>query len=370
MVTILGSLFAKMKVAQRLCKVAQALGLSTYVPFKMVFVRGVMLHGHYDETMSVPLTAAGLVVGDYNHIFALQNIGGQRSDTDACTIADYHEKYNYFSEPNPPGWDAGNGTLFARSETEESDYDDLWQMDNDQLYGFQKKPRGLGLKLALGDEDARGLLSNYVLGNPGLCNYVYRGPQLHELKPLSDFLGDSPFGSTATTSLFHRDSSGMATFTSEEAQAASDYIASMDLDGRVMAAVQEKKFELPQQMDEKDEYYCNESTYVESLSVLIYLVAVFVLTHNLPGSYSNLSLLYVTGLVRLDPSIDATSNAIALSPKEFNAWPTKEQRRAALNAARNNFARSGISGYVSHHFYEYDYFRASESEMSDESDDY
>eukprot|EP00985_Skeletonema_marinoi_P005293 scaffold2282_cov136-Skeletonema_marinoi.AAC.3 len=67
------------------CEISRVLGFSRYVPFKMVFVRGVTLHGHYDRPESVPLTTAGLVVGDYNHIFALQNIGGQMGENVAST---------------------------------------------------------------------------------------------------------------------------------------------------------------------------------------------------------------------------------------------------------------------------------------------
>ena len=52
------------------------------------------------------------------------------------------------------------------------------------------------------------------------------------------------------------------------AKAASIYIASMDLDGRVMAAVQSKMFELTQELKEVNDYYCNESTYMERLFLI------------------------------------------------------------------------------------------------------
>ena len=77
----------------------------------------------------------------------------------------------------------------------------------------------------------------------------------------------------------------------------------------------------------------------------------------LSGSYSNLSLLYVTGLIRLDPSIEATSTAVTMPRKKFEkVWPTKEQRKAALVAAKKHFKDMGISEYVPSYFYTDDYF--------------
>jgi hypothetical protein len=243
-------------------EVSRLLGFSSYVPFKMVFVRGVMLHGYYNNPMSVPLSVAGLVVGDYNHIFALQNIGGQRGHTQACSVNDYHTTHNYFSQENPPGWDETNGTLFAKEEDDDEDtWDDNWEEEQEQLHEFLDKPRGLSLRLALGDGDVRSTLSGCILGSVW-SERGYDGPQFHELRPLSDFIGsDSASAESSNTArLFHLDESGKATFTADEAEAASKYISSMDLDGRVLAAVQKKRFELTQEMKEADEYYCNEST--------------------------------------------------------------------------------------------------------------
>ena len=75
----------------------------------------------------------------------------------------------------------------------------------------------------------------------------------------------------------------------------------------------------------------------------------------LSGSYSNLSLLYVTGLIRLDPSIEATSTAVTMPRKKFEkVWPTKEQRKAALVAAKKHFEDMGID--IPSYFYTDDYF--------------
>eukprot|EP00984_Skeletonema_dohrnii_P006675 scaffold2374_cov78-Skeletonema_dohrnii-CCMP3373.AAC.6 len=188
--------------------------------------------------------------------------------------------------------------------------------------------------LPFGDKDVRTKLSGYVLGSLWSERHGYNGARIHDLRPLSDFLGDlTSVEDSDTMNLFHRDESGKATFTAEEAAAASNYVASMNLDERVLAAVQKKRFELTQEVEEKDDYYCNEST------------------------YSNLSLLYVTGLIRLDPSIQATSTAVAMPRKKFEkVWPTKEHRKAALVAAKKHFEDMGIGEYVPSYFYTDDYF--------------
>eukprot|EP00956_Cyclotella_meneghiniana_P029368 scaffold70796_cov30-Cyclotella_meneghiniana.AAC.1 len=143
----------------------------------------------------------------------------------------------------------------------DSYYEDNWHIDEQRLLDFQEKPRGLELKLVLGDRNPRSTLTGYVLGTSFSETYSHGGPQsLCEFEPLSDFVGESMPDET-TGRLFHLDESGKATFTAEEAKAASIYIASMDLDGRVMAAVQKKRFELTQELKEVNDYYCNESTY-------------------------------------------------------------------------------------------------------------
>ena len=65
----------------------------------------------------------------------------------------------------------------------------------------------------------------------------------------------------------------------------------------------------------------------------------------------------MTGLIRLDPSIEATSTAVTMPRKKFeNVWPTKEQRKAALVAAKKHFKDMDISEYVPSYFYMDEYF--------------
>lgn len=63
----------------------------------------------------------------------------------------------------------------------------------------------------------------------------------------------------------------------------------------------------------------------------------------------------MTGLIRLDPSIEATSTAVTMPRKKFEkVWPTKEQRKAALVAAKKHFEDMGID--IPSYFYTDDYF--------------
>jgi len=67
-------------------------------------------------------------------------------------------------------------------------------------------------------------------------------------------------------------------------------------------------------VEEKDDYYCNEST------------------------YTNLNILFVSGLVRLDASVAPTSMSVA----SFDAWPTKKQLKETSRRGRKHFAQIGL----------------------------
>lgn len=76
-------------------------------------------------------------------------------------------------------------------------------------------------------------------------------------------------------------------------------------------------------MEEQDDYYCNEST------------------------YSNLSVLFVTGLLRLDDSIGALSTAATLPEgTEFDAWPASDHWNDVKHAMRKHFNGMGLGDTV------------------------
>ena len=77
----------------------------------------------------------------------------------------------------------------------------------------------------------------------------------------------------------------------------------------------------------------------------------------------------VTGLVRLDPSVDPSSNAATLPGGIFDAWPTKAQRKESKERRRATMSRIGLGSGQYYSPDEYDYGGSSESEEED-SDDY
>ena len=70
---------------------------------------------------------------------------------------------------------------------------------------------------------------------------------------------------------------------------------------------------LPQESEEYDQYYCNEST------------------------YANFDILFVTGLVKLDRSVETS-----FAGRRFDAWPTAQQRKERSKSIQNHFEEMGI----------------------------
>ena len=226
---------------QVVTEVALQLGFDSYVPFKMLFVEGTFeTWGEGEEySQSIPVTPVVLLLGDYNHVFAIQKLGGQRR-IDTRTLEEFHTKGNYWDGPDPVGWHAGDG-IFRRDQYEE-------------IFNFYATGGGLSLKFALGEEDLRNKVIRYVFDHfdhpHGLSNAT------RCLLPLSHFSGTESDGNSESDgeepdsdndpesadgakllipSLFHRDESGKVTFTWQEADAASSFVAAMNLDERVKA---------------------------------------------------------------------------------------------------------------------------------------
>ncbi len=77
--------------------VACQLGYNSYVPFKMVFVEGIIQSLKHMSSMSVPISPVALLLGDFNHIFAIQKVGGSGTIS-SQTLRDFHEKENYWAK--------------------------------------------------------------------------------------------------------------------------------------------------------------------------------------------------------------------------------------------------------------------------------
>ena len=125
---------------------------------------------------------------------------------------------------------------------------------------------------------------------------AHHTPSQVKVLPGGDDYGAAPAateGDEAASALFHLDSSGKACFSAAEAKAASAHIATIQLDERVKACLQRKKFVLPQQSRNISEHFCNEAV------------------------YGKLNVLCVSGVVRLD----ATEAHDAEALPTFDAWP-------------------------------------------------
>jgi len=81
------------------------------------------------------------------------------------------------------------------------------------------------------------------------------------------------------------------------------------------SALQTKRFELSQEAKQYDSYYCNEAT------------------------YASFSVLFVTGLVKLDHSIEKAFT----EPRHFDAWPSAETKKERKAGIRRDFSRMQIN---------------------------
>ena len=90
----------------------------------------------------------------------------------------------------------------------------------------------------------------------GLLKYLFKKPERSDLDPLVDFRAGL---SEETQETWNPDDSLFIPFpTREQAELASDYIADMNLDKKVKASLQKKRFELPQVSQKVDIHYCND----------------------------------------------------------------------------------------------------------------
>lgn len=133
--------------------------------------------------------------------------------------------------------------------------------------------------------------------------------------------------------LFHHDAEGKSCFTPKEAMRASEHVAAMELDQRVKACLQYKRFILPQQSKHVSAMFCNEAV------------------------YGRLNVLHVTGVVKMDHNerltfakMDALKQTQDKTAEDtqahFDAWPSALAKQAAevtaAAAARPNIMRYAL----------------------------
>ena len=131
------------------------------------------------------------------------------------------------------------------------------------------------------------------------------------------------------------------------------HVAAMQLDERVKACLQRKKFVLPQQARDMVEHFCNECakpTIAHGYPWMHILVATYLCCADLSGEcayptqqtgrhecvplrrravYGKLNYISVSGIVRLDASVAPDPIAEGSAKPTFDVWPTPQAKAAA-----------------------------------------
>ena len=244
-----------------------------YVPFKILFIEG-MLH-YFDGdgdgfrgVIDVPMTAAASFVGDHNNVLALWCLDQYRQPNEPFTLEGAHKccpffycapeihsdrilnldigsKVDLFDFAEGDPW-AEHFEMNFRTEDGKSITEKMGSEE------FLRNGIGLGLNVRVSDEELKS----------GLIKYLFNKHDRGNITPLDLRAGLSKAdGDTTNGKYFHLDRDGKACFTPEQAQLASDYIASMGLEEKVKASLQKKKFELPQVSEKVSIVYCNDDRY-------------------------------------------------------------------------------------------------------------
>jgi hypothetical protein len=303
---------------------ALALGETKYVPFKMLFVEGVLEVELAIEThaMEIPMQPFASLFGDYDNIFCLRKLipmlGVQQKvkKIEPHSLHDTHENRNLLksypiSSNTLPGAKTKVLDVHQFREFLDPQSDNYCEDYARRFFDTQKNAWtdgfSLGLKVGLqGPGDTKsGVLNSAVVHYPSdvideRYNLLYLPGLASQGKECDD-----------NVSLFHRNEKGEVVFTDKEAERASDFIASSNMEERVKAALQKKRFVLPQETASADKEFCNESI------------------------YGSVNILWVCGVVKLDIDSPCQSNpSVAAAPSQkFDAWPSIEAKKK-MNGAR------------------------------------
>jgi hypothetical protein len=246
-----------------------------FVPFKILFIEG-MLHSFDGDgdgqiiPFDIPMTAAAAFIGDHNNVFALWSLDQYFvGEDDVFTLKKAHECSRFFEcapedhkdhllnlplgskvelfEP-PPGANISDCDIqFKVTRTANGSEAKEQTIDSEE---FMRGGMGLGLNVRVSDLELKS----------GLLKYMFNKQFRWDTKPLDLRAGLTEESSVVhpVNDLFHLDGKGKACFTREQAKLASDYIASIDLERRVKASLNKKRFELPQVSEKVSMVYCND----------------------------------------------------------------------------------------------------------------
>jgi hypothetical protein len=222
--------------------------------------------GGVGDLIDVPMTPAAVFVGDNNNVFALWCLDQNRNSVHFtlrgahtcrpffhCAPESHIERIlnlelgtevNLFGEDE--SFDSGEPS-FELAYSSKNGGPETIKVDSEE---FLSGGLGLGLNVRVRDSDLKS----------GLMKYMFNKHDRANVTPLDLRAGLSkePGETLTTNSLFHLDGDGKACFTEDQAERASDYIAEMNLDERVRACLQKKKFELPQVSERVSIVYCND----------------------------------------------------------------------------------------------------------------
>ena len=286
--------------------VARALGENHYVPFRMLFVEGVLEADCEGDigTVEVPMMPAACLLGDHNNIFCLRKIVS-RSSVEPASFSDIHTKSNVFKRL--PATDL-ESALSGVSPGDEINLFAKYKVDYSVESDLKDNGYGLGLRLGLhSSSDVKSTVLAAVLHEEydmvgRESKTVYLPGLLNPANKADD-----------NVSLFHRNENGEVAFTEKEAARASDFIASSGLEERVKAALQKKRFVLPQEVEGVQAHFCNESV------------------------YGKVNILWVCGVIRMEAksseSEGEAAGAGAAACQNFDVWPS-EEAKADMATAR------------------------------------
>lgn len=192
---------------------------------------------------------------------------------------------------------------------------------------------GYGLKLNLGlgihsSVDVKSAVLKSVLTDPH--DMTYHGCETVYLPGLDRAIDKSEESVNENKHdddemFFHRNMEGEVVFNKEEAERASEITASSDLEERVKAALQRKRFVLPQQTDDVYAFFCNETV------------------------YGRINVLWVCGLIRMKRG--TAPNMTTNTKIAFDVWPSDEANkkmtsvRSQIKERVREYESSGAAWY-------------------------
>ena len=300
--------------------VALALGETQYVPFKMLFVEGV-LEAECEMEISaveVPMMPAACFFGDHDNIFCLRKIVSRRS-LKTTSFKEIHSDHNLFKNIPSSILESKLSGIQPGAEIKLLDIDSKVNWKEQSEVFSDLKTNGYGLELKVGLKSTGGVKS------AALNSVLYETYDMTDKNSKTIYLPglekDKVNSDENGSSFFHRNANGEVVFTEKEAERASKFIASSDIEERVKAALQQKRFVLPQEMSGVQAHFCNESV------------------------YGKINILLVCGLVRFDPETD---HSVKEPSSQFDAWPSAEANCATATAR----ARINMNARMSEFFFD------------------